>query len=296
MSVPARRAFKLLVCDLDNTLFDWVRYFVPAFYSMIDVTASILKCDIEVLLDEMREVHRVHHDSEHPFALLETKTVRNAFPNKPHGAVAKELDEAFHAFNASRKHNLRLYSGVLEGLELLAGDGIKLVAHTESKLYGALDRLDRLGLSEYFSKIYCRERPNSVHPDPNVARRWLQRFPMQKVVELSHHQRKPSRDVLLEICDKQDVAPGDAAYVGDSISRDVMMAKDAGVFAIWAKYGAEVSREEYQKLVRISHWTPEDVAREIELKRRAESVMPNYVASSFSEVVTCVRGASNLAS
>lgn len=66
---------KLLVCDLDNTLYDWVAYFVPSFYAMAAKVVELLGCDREKLLDDFREVHQRHHDSEQPFALLETRTV-----------------------------------------------------------------------------------------------------------------------------------------------------------------------------------------------------------------------------
>src|SRR5687767_12563680 len=110
---------KLLVCDLDNTLYDWVTYFVTAFYAMVDEVVRITGCDRERLLDDFRTVHRRHHDSEHPFSLLETQTIRDLFPGKSRSQIAKRLDPAFHAFNASRKEHLCLFPGVREGLNKL---------------------------------------------------------------------------------------------------------------------------------------------------------------------------------
>ncbi len=72
---------KMLVCDLDNTLYDWVGYFVPSFNAMVDAALPIIGCDREQLLDDLREVHQKHHDSEQPFALLETGSVRRRFPD-----------------------------------------------------------------------------------------------------------------------------------------------------------------------------------------------------------------------
>jgi phosphoglycolate phosphatase len=113
---------------------------------------------------------------------------------------------------------------------------------------------------------------------------------MHKVVELSQHQRKPDPDVLLEICQNEGMAPSDSAYVGDSVARDVLMAKRAGVFAIWAKYGASHSSEEYAQLVRISHWTPEDVEREASLRREAQGVQADaIVENSFLEVLEALK-------
>lgn len=281
---------KLLVCDLDNTLYDWVGYFVLAFYAMVDEVVRITNCDRERLLDDFRSVHKQHHDSEHPFSLLETRTVQELFPGQSRREIAKRLDSAFHAFNTKRKQILRLYPGVREGLEELSRSGVFMVAHTESRLFAVVDRLTRLELTGYFQRIYCRERPWSQHPDPEMANKWLGGFPIQKVVELSHHQRKPDPDVLLEICRNEGIVPDEAAYVGDSVARDILMAKTAGVFAIWAKYGTFHREEEYQKLVRVTHWTTEDVARERKLKERVRGIKADYVLNNnFSEVLDAIR-------
>ncbi len=277
---------KLLVCDLDNTLYDWVGYFVPSFYAMVDEAVSIMGCDREVLLDDFKCVHQLHHDSEHPFALLETATVGKQFPSKTRRELAAIFDSAFHAFNSKRKKTLHLYDGVKDALDSLNGKDIILVAHTEGKLYSVVDRMRRLDLLKYFSKIYCRERSVSPHVQSEIGARWLQDFPMSKVTELSSLQRKPSPGVLREICESEGVTFDESIYVGDSIARDVMMAKDVGVTAAWAKYGTHHSEEEYSALVRVTHWTNEDVMREADLKLRSAGIVPDLILeTSFMEVL-----------
>lgn len=278
---------RLLVCDLDNTLYDWVSYFVPSFYAMVDAVVDITGCDKEKLLDDFRKVHQIHGNSEQPFALLETDTIKALFRNSPPDFIAATLDPAFHAFNAARKKNLKLHLRVRETLDFLKASDVRLVAHTESKLYGVVDRLNRLDLFHYFSKVYCCERSLSPHPHPQIGANWLERFPMEKIVELSHHQTKPSPTVLLELCADEGIAPEFTAYVGDSVARDVLMAKRANVFAIWAAYGAQHQPGMYSNLVRISHWTPEEVAREQRLKEEAKNIEPDYIAhDSFAEVLS----------
>lgn len=280
---------KLLICDLDNTLYDWVDYFVDAFYAMVDEVVRITGCDREELLDDFRNVHRIHHDAEHPFALLETKSVNELFPNKTRSEIASILNPAMHAFNSVRKHRLSLYPTVRSTLEQLDQKNVLLVAHTESKLYAVVDRLTRLNLAPFFSHIYCRERSTSVHPDGVASNAYLSRFPMNKVHELSHHQRKPNEQVLLEICAREGILPVDAAYVGDSMVRDVMMAKRANVTAIWAKYGTRHDRHTYDRLVRVSHWTQEDVARERLLSKEAAEVEPDFTLEyHFGELLKAI--------
>jgi phosphoserine phosphatase len=84
---------KLLVCDLDNTLYDWIGYFVPSFYAMMDAVVAITNCDREQLLDDFRAVHQKYADAEHPFALLETETVKRLYPSG-HDEAVKILDPA----------------------------------------------------------------------------------------------------------------------------------------------------------------------------------------------------------
>lgn len=287
---------KLLICDLDNTLYDWVGYFVPSFYAMVDTAVQILDCDREQLLDDFKEVHQLHNDSEHPFALLETKTVVSRFPNKNRTELGRLLDPAFHAFNSVRKKRLQLYPGVAQALEKIVASDVILVAHTEGKLFSVLDRLNRLGLLNHFSRIYCRERSYISHVKDEVGRRWLEDFPMGKVVELSQHQRKPNPDVLKEICDREGVPKNDCVYVGDSVARDIMMAKELGIKAVWAQYGTNFSQEQYSKLVRVTHWKSEDVAREKVLKTKAASVRPDFVLNEgFSQILACYNSSERLA-
>jgi phosphoglycolate phosphatase len=277
---------KMLVCDLDNTLYDWLAYFVPSFYAMVDRVVAITGCDKQRLLDDFRTVHQKFHDSEQPFALLQTDTIRRIYANTEWQVIRAQLDPAFHAFNSERKRNLHLHPGVRETLRALRDAGVKLVAHTESKLYGVVDRLHRLELFEFFSQIYCRERPVSLHPEAENTPDWLDRFPMEKITELSDHQTKPNPAVLLEICRAENIPHFEAAYVGDSIARDVLMAKRANVFSIWAAYGAEHSPAMYQALVRISHWTREEISRERQFRDEAKSMSPDFIAHrGFSEVL-----------
>jgi FMN phosphatase YigB (HAD superfamily) len=287
MTTPG--GIQLLVCDLDDTLYDWVHYFVTSFYAMVEKVVEITGADREVLLDDFRHVHIAHHDSEHPFSLLETRYVRERFANLSRAELYRKLDPAFHAFNSHRLQTLKLHEGVRDGLEVLHRSNIRLVAHTESKLFGVADRLGRLGLAPYFSRIYCRERPATVHPVEEIGRTWLSQFALGSVIELPRHQRKPDAAILRELCAAEGVSPQQSAYVGDSLARDMLMAKEAGLFAIWAKYGCVQSAHDYASLVRISHWTDEDIRRESDARERARVIEPDVIAeTSFAEVVDAV--------
>jgi FMN phosphatase YigB (HAD superfamily) len=279
----------VLICDLDNTLYDWVEFFVPAVYGMIGEASKILECDESVVIADLRVVHQQYHDSEHPFSLLDTEIVRHKLRSHSRSDAKMILDPAFHVFNQIRKNRLRLYDGVLETLSSIAARGITIVAHTESKYFAAVDRVCRLGLDSFFRTIYCLESSESRHPDLAAASKWNRTVPVDKVVNLPRADRKPSARVLRDICKAEGIDISRVMYIGDSVARDVVMAKDAGAFAVWAAYGARPNEELYRRLVAISHWTAEDVERERGLRSRAKEVSPDFVCDhSFSEVLDAI--------
>jgi FMN phosphatase YigB (HAD superfamily) len=286
MKQGARR-FSLLIFDLDNTLYDWYSAFLPAFYEMATVAANALECDRELLLDQLQQVHIKHRDVEHPFSLLETDIVKRMLEENNTDIVMNIVDPAFHAFNRKRKENLRLYPGVLETMNTLRDSDIRLIAYTDSKYYAAWGRICRLGLEDIFETVYCREkglshgskRLNASGSNP----------PPGRVVELPSHEAKPNPRILSDIVEAQEVPMSCAAYIGDSLTKDVLMAKRAQCFAVWAKYGAHTDRAMYDRLARISHWNPKDIERERNYAEEAKSIKPDFICEhSITEILEAV--------
>lgn len=278
----------LAVFDLDNTLYDWYASFLPAFYSMVDVATSTLKCDRDALLDELRAVHVKHHDVEHPFSLLETETVQVLVKRSNPAEVAKLLDPAFHAFNKARKENLSLFPDVRATLDELRARQITLVAFTDSSYFATLRRIRQLDLASVFQHIFCRAKSESNPPFPtSEANDGLNAI----TTELPANEAKPDPRVLLDIARIENTTAGSVAYIGDSISKDVLMAKKAGCFSIWAKYGVRRDPAMYERLVRISHWTKDDIRRERDFADEASKVSPDFICEkSISEVLTVLAG------
>ena len=46
---------KMLITDLDDTLYGWLDFFVPAFYSMAEEVACILSVDLSLLINEYKK-------------------------------------------------------------------------------------------------------------------------------------------------------------------------------------------------------------------------------------------------
>jgi len=273
----------LLITDLDNTLYDWVTYFSEAFTALVEKAEEILLVPRSRLLDEFKFVHQQHHNSEHPFALLEIHSVAEQMGHLSRQEKKRALDSAFYAFNKKRKEKLVAYEGVVETLRSINQKGCAIVGHTEATVPNAIFRLSSLGLVEYLFRLYAIEPPEFDHPDPGWSR--FQEFPPDYVRTVPRLKRKPNPLLLLDICSELSVEPSRTVYVGDSLTRDMSMAKVAGVRSAWAKYGTMYSREHWKTLVRVTHWTEEDVKREQELEVKFKTTEPDVVLESYSQLL-----------
>jgi FMN phosphatase YigB (HAD superfamily) len=276
--------FNLLITDLDNTLYDWVTFYSRAFTAMLDALVDRLGVPRTQLVEEFREVHQRYGNSEQPFAALDLPSVEAAFPGADRATIATELNEVFHVFNSARKEHLALYPDVYEGLWRLEAEGIELVGFTDASMVNAYYRLQLLGIVSRFRRLYVQEGVWNGHPDPQ--REEQLRPPADFVREVPRDEKKPDPRILLDICSREGYGPSQACYFGDSLARDMLMATNAGVAGIWARYGASHNPSHWSLLVEITHWTPDDVEREEQLRAAASDVEPDFVVDGFAEVLS----------
>lgn len=278
---------RLLITDLDNTLYDWVTYFAHSFRAMVEELAVTLDVAEATLLNEFKAVHQHYGNSEHPFAMFELPSVRHRFPNSSREELLYELESSLAAFRASREKHLQLYEGVHDTLKAVAEEGTIIVAHTEAVSIHAYYRLMRLDILKYFKHIYALEGFLEPHPNPSRA---AELMPPPSLIEIiPRDERKPNPKLLQDICRREGIRESDACYVGDSLSRDVSMAKTAGVTAVWARYGTRYEPSLWDILVRVTHWTDEDVAREAELRNLYSDIQPDYTIDRFVDLLDVLR-------
>jgi phosphoglycolate phosphatase len=284
MPAPKHHEIELVITDLDNTLYDWVTFFVQSFYDMLSVATGLLGADEEQLVRELRVVHQRHHNSEHPFALLETDIVKRTWPDADRRQLAALLDPAFHAFNSTRKRTLVAYPGVVDTLNELSRTGVPVVGHTEATVPNALFRLNSLGLAPLLRKLYAAEPTGDSHPNPTGAE--LTAKSELPVRYLGLDERKPDPRIIFDICKEFSVPPRRTLYIGDSISRDIGMAAEAGALSAWARYGTKFEKRFWEQLVRVTHWTADDVKRAEVAQARYGQTKPDLVLEeSFSEIL-----------
>jgi phosphoglycolate phosphatase len=273
----------LLILDLDNTLYDWVTYFASSFRAMLLALQKRLNLTEDQLVSEFKQLHREYGTSEQPFLMLELPAVRARFPGLNRAELLEELEDPVRAFNRARRETLRLYPGVADTLGELHQLGYIFVAHTEASAVSAFYRLRRLGIERYFARLYVQSIPWKGHPLPE--REAALRPPPGLIREVPSSERKPNPALLVDICLEEGSQIGDSWYVGDSLIRDVSMAKMAGVRSVWARYGTQYDPRLWSFLVRITHWSNEDVAREAELRDSLRDVQPDFVLDSFVQLL-----------
>jgi phosphoglycolate phosphatase-like HAD superfamily hydrolase len=268
-----------VIVDMDNTLYDWVGYFVPAIQAMLAKAAQLLGVENDALRDDLRAVHVAHRNTEYPFALLETRTVVARFPGLTTPERHDALEPAFAAFNRVREQHLHLYPGVAESMKKIKDAGCNLYGHTEATDINITSRSRALGLQGQLEAIYAPRFNGSPHP-LGVRRQGLANS--VPVRSLPPTARKPDPEAMRLILSEIGVPPHRCLYVGDNLLKDISMAKRAGMLAAWARYGTEHDSSLWRALVSISHW--DSAAAANDRPPEAIDVQPDVVLKSFGEL------------
>jgi FMN phosphatase YigB (HAD superfamily) len=161
---------RVVVTDLDNTLYDWVTYFATSFSAMAEDLQELTGVSRDQLFAEFKQVHQRYANSEPPFAALELPSIQRYFGTKDRTTLAQLLDPALHKFNRKRRESLRLYETVRDTMQQLTDRGCIIIGHTEAMLLNAYWRLCFFSLTNYFRRLYTLEGKWEPHPAPEARR------------------------------------------------------------------------------------------------------------------------------
>jgi phosphoglycolate phosphatase-like HAD superfamily hydrolase len=273
----------VLITDLDNTLFDWFRIWHRSFTAMLEKISELSGIPKEVLEPEIKLIHEKNATSEYAFLIEEMPSLKAKHPGENLTTV---YEPAILAFREARKAELHLYPRVRATLEVIRDSGCLIIGYTESLEFYSTYRVRKLGLDGLLHRIYFP--PDHDLPD---SRDHIRHYPpdaYQLLETKIHHtpkgEIKPNPALLSRILMDAGGSKGQAAYVGDSLMKDVTMAQSAGIKDVWAKYGGSHEKAEYELLRRVTHWTAEAVEKEKLLK--SGDVSPTYVLqNSFAELL-----------
>ena len=276
-----RPQVKVLIIDLDNTIYDWFAIWYASFIPVYEGLTCRLGGDVALLEQKIRNIHQARRTSEYTFLVDELDV------SVPEGMKLREfLKEELTESRVQRDRALKLYPGVLRTLWEAKNAGTRIVAYTESLSFYSAYRLKRLGLDGVIDFLYSPEdhdMPAGVSLS-DIRNRADEHYELliTKVRHTPAGEIKPNPKLLLQIVGQQGVEPNDCIYVGDTLFKDVTMAQQAGVHDVYAEYGVVQHKKEYELLRRVSHWTDEDVQREKQVSKA--HVEPTISIECFSEI------------
>ena len=273
----SQKRVSVVVLDLDNTLWDWVDAWYRSFSAMLEELVRSSGIPRDRLVAEIRAVHREHGTSEYAFLVEELESLRAGGSPETRPEVAHRA--ALEAFESARREATCLYPTVFETLWALRERGCLVVGYTESMAFYTSRRLREMGLDGLLDSLYSpADHDAPVGLTPEQARRYpADAYRLRKT--LHRHtppgELKPNPGVLAGILADVGARAEDAVYVGDSLMKDIAMARDAGVADVYAAYGDNRHGEAYELLRAVSHWTDADVEREQQIQQRGR-VTPTH--------------------
>jgi FMN phosphatase YigB (HAD superfamily) len=282
--VSARSA---IIMDFDNTLYDWVGQWYAAFKPMFDEIVAISGLSPELLKSEIRKIHQRHHTSEYSFLIESLEVIRD-------GSIENTLAKyrpAIEKAQSGRRSALALYPGVSEALRAMKAAGKTLAVFTESQTFYTTMRFKKFELDGLIDFLFTSDDHATPSEDYLQSVR-AHPADYYKITNTKHRSvgkghLKPDPAILFEIVSEIGSQASECLYVGDSLYKDVAMAKDANIFAVWAEYGESRGQPGYDFLRDVSHWTAEDVEKDRVLKRqdvKADVILKNR----FSELLDVI--------
>lgn len=268
---------KILVTDLDDTLYNWMNFFVPSFFSMVDKVAQITGLDKELLYGQYKDKHQFFGSVEYPYITLKLPAILALYPGKTEEELKEIFRPAFQIFNSVRDRNLTMFPGVEETLKAIQEMGITIVGFSESSQETGFYRLIKLGICQYFTHVYLLESEFSSDFLPNDQVRKIR-------------SKKPNKDLLLQICEMEGFSPAEAIYTGDSLTKDVYMAHHAGITSVWVDHPNK-NPEYARQLLSVTSWTDQEYEAEQARKKEMDEkgIAPDYVIHNYSDLLNILK-------
>ena len=280
---------RAVVTDMDNTLYSWVDYIVPSLEAMVDSLCRSTGYPRIKVVQALKAVYERYESNEYPFAIQESQLYAD-FSYDFDSFNKLVIGPAREAFSAARRKYLQPYRGVPETLRRLKEARIPVVALTDAPRNPAERRALRMKLDGLLTAIYTL--PAFPFPDSGIdpeIRRREEGGGIQlscPVHELPRQFEKPHPGGLLRICADLGLEPAEVMVVGDSLTKDVRVAREAGALDCWAEYGTYLSAEYLERLAIIS--APSATRRHLRHAPDDKGERPTVRLSCFEQVLEVV--------
>jgi len=253
---------KIVITDVDGTLASFWDYFLPAIRDFLREISARLDTPVSDLAQDIGHIIDRRGTHEYPWLLEETSFAWKSFADKPDEFIEDFARPFWEALDSNREKYLRPFPKVLETFEELKRKGIKIVALSDAPDYmarirnkqifdGMLDAVYALqtvepGEQDIYQPISLkngRARVRSLHARASALK--------SQFISLPQTYEKPCPAGLDQILKDFDIFPQEAVYIGDSLSKDGLVAASRGMRFVWAHYGEQLPAE-YEEIARFS--------------------------------------------
>lgn len=253
---------KLVITDVDGTLASFWDYFVPAIRDFLREISVRLDTPVLELAEDIGRIIDRRGTHEYPWLLEETSFAWAHFVDRPDEFIKDFVKPFWGALDSNRAKYLRPFPQVLETLEELKRKGVKIAGLSDAPEYmarvrnkqifdGLLDAVYALetvepGADEIWQPItleHGRVRVEAMRAATSDLKTCVHVLPKDF--------EKPGPDGLDRILKDFGVFPHETILVGDSLTKDGLVAASRGIRFIWAHYGNHLPAE-YEEIVHYS--------------------------------------------
>jgi len=276
---------RVVLTDVDNTLFSWIDYFGSCFRALVHAVAREGKFAEDELYDSFQLVFQNEGTVEYKRAIQENLLIKQMEPEQRHRLAYI----GWIAFSQAQKRHLRPYPNVIPTLRHLRNDGVYIVAVTNSGGLQAIHRLRQLGLGKLLDGLIAWdhdvaggvETGGDYHAKVHAR---LARSGLPWAITLPHDKLKPNVEAYRRALSHLGAASPSIWIIGDSLEKDLSPASELGAKSVWARYGHQFEEKNFRTLVRITHWSPERIRATYD----TSVLTPDYVAEDFSALLNIV--------
>lgn len=295
----------LIVCDIDNTVFDWVNYYVHAFSALLDHVSNVTGVAWLELAAEAKDVFSDHGSIEYPFVVQELPSVNRHYGTNIDLMLDEAVGIARERFLKAAETHLRPYLGVEDTFKEFKKryPNTPIVALTDAPRYVAMWKLNKLGLLHYFDAVYGLPDPRiptcdinrRVKVSPDILFKHLQQrnFGFKgRIRILPDDYEKPGvrglKTVLMDYdLDEELKTRKQVLWIGDNLRKDIGLGNKLGVTTAWAEYGTKIDPH---NLSRLASFSPaQNIHKNLSIKSESpDAPRPDIRLSTFADVLQLI--------
>ncbi len=266
-----RKEITTVVWDGDNTLWDWMRYAVPAYEAMCAAIAELAGKSFDETADAMKAFYTEKGTLEDE-GLIQGLLAAGFFDSVTGFDEPSAIKVVQRTFSKVRHENLQLYHEIAATIEAIHNQGLRQLLLTDAPRNQARARLRRFDLLPKIEDTYgmpiatVPRLPKPRKAEPQEAD--LDRFILKE--------EKPHTDLERIL----DMTRGEIAeqvvLIGDNLAKEMKLAEKYGCLGVHAAYG--VASDELRQ--RLQKFAPAQVAK------RNMQVDASPTVSANSRIVT----------